>query len=191
MNTCELVPVEEQITGSNFLETHNNLPHGIDVPKQDEPWTDASESLLRSWTYVCDAKSAAHDKAERFKHRGNLCLQLVSTIIPLILAPILTSDLLSKKDIITVALLVTAGICGGAQSTLGWARVAERHSQASFNYSSLVGEAEEVLSKTRPYRPRAALMIQRFKIRMDCADRYSPPVTVHVKQPIDSSMESD
>ena len=70
-----------------------DIPTGPENIREDEPWSEANERLLRSWSMVWSAKTEAHAAAEvknKWQHR---ILQIPHVLIPLILAPILAGGL--------------------------------------------------------------------------------------------------
>jgi hypothetical protein len=84
----------------------------------------------------------------------------------------------SEQSPLVVLALIASGLAGALQSILQWERQSEQHCQAAFRYADLLSDAEEVLCKERTFRPSMDITIQRFKMRMDSAERYSPSVSI-------------
>ena len=183
----------ERETGTPYLETGAwRAPGGEGPPddaREDEAWTAQSEALLMEWTTDWDQQSTAHAIAEASCRKKHLLLQMPTVIIPVILAPLLTSHWVSEESVLVMVLLVTSALTGALQPVLGMERKSEKHAQAAFRYDDMLTDAEEVLSKERRFRPRCALTIQKFKMRMDAARHHSPPVSVagtHLRASSDS-----
>jgi len=186
----EITRYSEQLTGTPFL-TDWKSGGSEDTSRADEPWSDMSERLLQSWAKEWEARANSHAAAERFKHFWNMVLQLITTSIPLVIAPLISAEIFNERDTIIVLLLIFVGVAGGVQSQLGWGRTCERHAQACFCYADLVSDAEELLAKERKYRPGCSVTIQRFKMRMDSADRYSPPVHDTLRMSVTNDVDID
>ena len=106
-----------------------------------------------------------------------MLLQFPTVLIPIIMAPLLAANKVDETSLIVIIALIVSGLTGALQTILGMERKSEQHAQAAFRYSDLLSDLEEVLSKQPRYRSRCDMTIQRFKMRMDSAERYSPPVT--------------
>lgn len=143
-----------------------------------EDWNTKTETLLMTWSISWDAKSIAHGKAESSKRWGHSCLQIPTVLVPILLAPLLSSQYVNEQSPCVVFALIISGLTGALQSILQLERKSEQHAQAAFRYSDLLTDAEEILSKGRAFRPPMDVTIQKFKMRMDSAERYSPPVTI-------------
>jgi len=168
--------------GANSQNSTQNPDYTKSPPpaqRLEEGWSVKTEALLLAWSTQWDAKSTAHSDAEANKRWKHQCLQLPTVIIPIVLAPLLASQYLSETSPAVVILLVVSGLAGALQSTLQMERKSEQHAQAAFRYADLLTDAEEIMSKDRFFRPTMDVTIQKFKMRMDSAERYSPPV--HVK----------
>lgn len=162
-----------------------------------EVWNPKAEALLMSWSVTWDAKGDAHGAAEAQKRWGHLCLQIPTVLVPIFLAPLLSSQYISEQSPIVVFALIVSGLTGALQSILQFERKSEQHAQAAFRYADLLSDAEEILCKERAFRPPMDVTISKFKMRMDSAERYSPPVNVNSSKREDavpfsaSDMESD
>lgn len=168
-----------QVSDSNTYRTPTGSPTGFPtVSPPEEGWGDRSEQLLYMWSLRWDAKNAAHGKAEGKKRWGHLCLQFPTVLIPIIMAPLLSMQYVDEQTPLVALCLVTSGLTGALQSILQWERKSEQHAQAAFRYADLLSDAEEVLCKDRIHRPKMDVTIQRFKMRMDSAERYSPSVSI-------------
>ena len=172
----------EKVTASPFLaaETWRGpSPPSMEANRQvEEAWTDKSELLLYTWSRSWDEKSAAHGAAEGTARRHHLALQVPTVLIPIVLAPVLAAQYLREDSLVVVIALVISGLTGALQSILGLERKSEQHAQAAFRYADLLTDVEEVLCKDRCFRPRCDVTVQKFKMRMDSAERYSPPVNI-------------
>ena len=143
-----------------------------------EEWNSNAEALLMTWSTSWDAKAAAHGAAEASKRWGHACLQIPTVLVPIILAPLLSSLYVSEQSPVVVFALIVSGLTGALQSILALERKSEQHAQAAFRYADLLTDAEEMLCKERLFRPPMDVTISKFKMRMDSAERYSPPVCI-------------
>ena len=143
-----------------------------------EPWSSKAELLLYNWSSSWDAKAEAHGAAERSKRFGHLLLQIPTVIIPIVLAPVLAARFLEETSPFVVGALVLCALTGALQPVLQMERKSEQHSQAAFRYADLLTDAEEILAQERCFRAPVDVTVQKFKMRMDAAERYSPPVSI-------------
>lgn len=187
--TAGYAAAAERVTATPFLAAEAWRPPGPACAGEklqvEEAWTDKLELLLYTWSSSWDQKAAAHGVAEGRARCRHLALQVPTVLIPIVLAPLLTAKYLREDSIIVVLALIASGLTGTLQSTLGLERKSEQHAQAAFRYADLLTDVEEVLCKDRRFRPRCDVTVQKFKMRMDSAERYSPPVNL----PLDSSSE--
>jgi len=165
---------------SRIWEQHEEEQSALEhkVGRFREEWNSKAEALLMTWSTAWDAKAEAHGVAEANKRWRHLCLQVPTVLVPIALAPLLSSQFISEQSPIVVISLVMAGLTGALQSILQLERKSEQHAQAAFRYSDLLTDAEEVLCKERLFRPPMDVTISKFKMRMDSAERYSPPVVL-------------
>jgi len=181
----------ERVTGTPFLAAETwrspSPPAAVETQQVEEAWTEKSELLLYTWSSAWDQKAAAHGAAEGRARCRHLALQVPTVLIPIALAPLLAAQYVQENSIIVVLALIVSGLTGALQSVLGLERKSEQHAQAAFRYADLLTDVEELLCKDRRFRPRCDVTVQKFKMRMDSAERYSPPVSV--PPPPDSSSE--
>ena len=181
----------EKVTGTPFLAAETwrypSSPAAVETQQVEEAWSEKSELLLYTWSSSWEQKSAAHGAAGGRARCRHLALQVPTVLIPIVLAPLLAAQYVQENSIVVVLALTISGLTGALQSILGLERKSEQHAQAAFRYVDLLTDVEEVLCKDRRFRPRCDVTVQKFKMRMDSAERYSPPV--NVPAPPDSSSE--
>jgi hypothetical protein len=187
-------PPDEVETCTPFLHQlqvlqseNSSLP---DAPREEEAWSDNSDRLLFEWSSDWQRRAREHEQAENSARKRYYMLQIPTALIPVILAPLLSSHTLAEDSPIVVFLLVVCAATSGLQSMLSLERKSEQHSQSAFRYLDLVTDVEEVLAKERRFRPRCSVTIQRFKMRMDAANHFSPPVPVQFSIDSEDSQSS-
>lgn len=188
------VPAAEVETSTPFLERMHHQSEVSasepDMRREEESWTDRSDMLLYEWSSDWQRRASAHEAQETRARSQYYALQIPTALIPVVLAPLLTSHLVAEDSPVVVLLLVLSAAASGLQSMLRLERKSEQHAQAAFRYLDLVTDVEEVMAKERRFRPRCGVTIQRFKMRMDAANLFAPSVAVSPSRGFDSASEA-
>lgn len=168
--------VQERVTSTPFLDDQHAREASPDVPREQESWTTVTESLLFAWSTTWEQKCKAHEEAEAWARKHYRLLQIPTVLIPIALAPVLAAKMVAEDSAVVVVMLILSALTGALQPILGLERKSEQHAQAAFKYSDLITDAEELLAKERRFRAPSNETVSKFKMRMDAAARYSPPV---------------
>lgn len=171
-SSAEILPSETST--STFMHNWHSVPSDIDAPRDVEPWSDLHETLLREWASNWEEAAKTHNEQANLKMRWHRLLQIPNILIPIVLAPLIAGKFVGDDQIIVALALILSGVAGGILSANGWERSSEQHDQAAFRYVDLISDVEEVIVKKRRYRPGCNITVQKFKMRMDSAAKYSP-----------------
>ena len=148
-----------------------------DCVREEQPWTDESESLLREWCQVSEKVAKEHDrKAKRAKLLHAIwCLPTV--VIPVAIAP-LTGLIKSSSQFenLEMAALCFSGVCGAVSTFYNFGGSAERHFAFAAKYSDLVTDIKHELSKPRRYRSACDVVTLKANMLFDSINNNAPPI---------------
>ena len=174
MSLFRKIPQESE---ASYLESWRPAEHDVDERRSEEPWATNHEECLLAWASEWKNSAAQHSSKEihlKFLHK---VLQIPNVLIPICLAPILASNLVTDNNPFLILALIISGLTGGLMPILTLEKRAEQHSQAEFRYRDMLSDLDALLAQNRRFRPRCDVTMQTFKMRMDMAAKLSPAVT--------------
>ena len=148
-----------------------------DCRREEQPWTEESETLLREWCAVSERVSKEHDrKGKRMKLLHAIwCLPTV--VIPVAIAP-LTTILKSSTQFenLEMAALCISGVFGAVTTFYNFGGSSERHFSYSAKYSDLVTDIKYQLSKPRKFRSPCDVVTLRINMLYDSINNNAPVI---------------
>ena len=143
-----------------------------DQPRSEEPWTAESEALLRHWASGWTRRERRHREEAWRTQRLSRLIRVPSYVIPVLTAPLTASGYIDKNG--SALALAVLAMLSGLNSVFDFGKESGDHFKAATQYSELVNESEEVLCKSKRFRPECDVFVNELMIRADSASRNAP-----------------
>lgn len=160
----------------NLLDNENNKI-AEDVHREEQPWTNESEALLREWCQASERVAKAHDRKGRRSKFLHALWCLPTVVIPVAIAP-LTALIKSSSQLenVEMAALCFSGVCGAVSTFYNFGGTAEKHFSYSAKYSDLVTDIKYQLSKPRQFRSPCDVVTLRINMLFDSINNNAPVI---------------
>lgn len=169
-----MLPVPTEAPHDDFLAAHRVT--GIEVTRAEETWSWEHEELLRLWAVEWRERRDIHDTSRRSWRRCQFLLGVPCTVLPLVVAGIWGNLPPDEGNVLATSTMVLSGCLSGVLNHLKPDTEAEKHTHASYRYSDMLSDVEELLSKERRYRADVDITVQMYKMRSDTLLRVSPEI---------------
>lgn len=148
---------------------------GDDAYREEQPWTDESEVLLREWCDASESVAMAHNRKGKRSKLLHALWCLPTVVVPVAIAPLMQLAKSSPQiENIEVAALCLSGICGAVTTFYNFGGIAEKHFAYSAKYSDLVTDIKHQLAKPRKFRSPCDVVMLRANMMFDSINNNAP-----------------
>jgi hypothetical protein len=144
--------------------------------KMNEPWTEASEKLLKSWLDICVNKSEFHERQGKYFKWKNQLYGLPAILIPIVITPLVLILNISPitAEIVSTSSLIATGVFNGVHRFFDFQKKSFQHLEYSGKYNELKTFIEVELAKEREYRFDADRFIEITQAKIDFLNQTEP-----------------
>lgn len=162
MSNVSVVGVNTEISSTSTL----------DDEREAERWQRKNENILYEW--LGEWKSAAESHAQCYESYSmwQNVVAVPSVVLPLVCTPL---SFINHRDCSSIesTVYMSSNVMGfvvcaciaALNAYCGWGIIAEKHLISSKRYHDLVSDVEEILSKHKKDRDRAAVVLRTLKLK--------------------------
>lgn len=143
----------------------------------EEPWSDSSEILARTWAKRAQIESDKQFKAGIGKKKWHWYTGLPAILVPTIMATI-TPAISSNPNFqyVNIAAFVFSGTCAVIHTFFGFEAKYQEHMNFAARYSDVVSDVDYELVKRREFRVPFDAFLMKIQIKMDNLSYNAPDV---------------